>query len=482
MIRMENSQLQMLIKEAEEKAIRDEGCLYRLGYHLMPPTGWLNDPNGLCQLNGTYHIFFQYSPLHVQGGMKAWGHYTTEDFIHYQYCGAPFVPDKVFDADGVFSGSAYVDENGMHIFYTGNVELPGDHDYITSGRRADTILIESKDGIHFSEKCVVIDTDQYPQKFSCHIRDPKVWRENGNYYMVLGGRTRQDEGRILVYISEDLKNWNLFKELATNSTFAYMWECPDLYQLDNRYVLSFSPQGLEREEYRYQNIYHAGYFITEENPIEENVIYDGKNFREWDMGFDFYAPQSFIDQNERRILIGWAGVPYAEYTNDEVKENWQHCLTVPRELSVHVDETTGVTSVYQYPIEEVNQLRKEDTLVIHNGLINTKEEYLDVLCDALPQSFAITIAEGVKFAYDGTEIVLSLTEELGLGRCTRKCKVDHIRNLRILIDSSIIEYYINNGEYVFTTRYYKKEKGTICQFDCENTQIKVYPLCPIIIQ
>lgn len=28
-----------------------------LSFHLMPPSGWLNDPNGLCQLHGTYHIF-----------------------------------------------------------------------------------------------------------------------------------------------------------------------------------------------------------------------------------------------------------------------------------------------------------------------------------------------------------------------------------------------------------------------------------------
>ena len=86
---IEYSRIQELIKEAESKAINDSNCLYRLGYHLMPPTGWLNDPNGLCQLGDTYHIFFQYSPLHVNGGMKAWGHYTTKDFITYEYCGTP---------------------------------------------------------------------------------------------------------------------------------------------------------------------------------------------------------------------------------------------------------------------------------------------------------------------------------------------------------------------------------------------------------
>lgn len=254
-MRAEYIRLQNLIKEAEKNAKNGE-YKYRLGFHLMPPTGWLNDPNGLCQMGDTYHIFFQYSPLHVNGGMKTWGHYTTEDFQSFTYCGAPFVPDESFDADGVFSGSSYVDDNGMHIFYTGNVELPGEHDYTTSGRCADTVLIESKDGINFSKKKVVINTDEYPEGYSCHIRDPKVWKENGNCYMVLGGRTCEDEGRILIYTSQDMLHWKLYKELIADKNIAYMWECPDLFCIDNRYVLSFSPQGIKREEYRYQNIYH----------------------------------------------------------------------------------------------------------------------------------------------------------------------------------------------------------------------------------
>jgi len=480
-MQMDSITIRNLIKNAEQEAISGDECLFRLGFHLMPPTGWLNDPNGLCQLEETYHIFFQYSPLHVNGGMKAWGHYTTKDFVHYQYCGAPFVPDEAFDVDGVFSGSAYVDANGMHIFYTGNVELPGDYDYTTAGRRADTILIESKDGIHFGEKRVVIDTDEYPKEYSCHIRDPKVWRENDTYYMVLGGRTRQDEGRILVYSSDDMKQWKLFKELVTDENFAYMWECPDLYSLDGCFVLSFSPQGLKREEYRYQNIYHAGYFVTEDNPIEHNIVYDGNCFREWDIGFDFYAPQSFLDQKGRRILIGWVGVPYAEYTNGEVEENWQHCLTVPRELSLHTNEITGITTVYQFPIKELKQLRKGDLLIPHSGMLDTKEEYLDITCDKLPESFSIIVAEGVRFEYNGSCITLSLTKELGKGRKVRKCLVDHVQNVRILVDSSVIEYYINDGAYVFTTRYYKKEKGTKLQLECSGADVKIYPMNSIQI-
>lgn len=32
-------------KQGREKMADD---IYRQGYHLMPPSGWMNDPNGLC--------------------------------------------------------------------------------------------------------------------------------------------------------------------------------------------------------------------------------------------------------------------------------------------------------------------------------------------------------------------------------------------------------------------------------------------------
>ena len=49
----------------------------RLTHHLMPPVGWLNDPNGLCWYKGRYHVFFQYSPFEANGGLKFWGHYSS---------------------------------------------------------------------------------------------------------------------------------------------------------------------------------------------------------------------------------------------------------------------------------------------------------------------------------------------------------------------------------------------------------------------
>ena len=66
-------------KTREELSVSDRK--FREKLHLMPPVGWLNDPNGLCQFQGIYHAFFQYSPFNAEGGVKMWGHYTSKDMI-----------------------------------------------------------------------------------------------------------------------------------------------------------------------------------------------------------------------------------------------------------------------------------------------------------------------------------------------------------------------------------------------------------------
>ena len=57
--------LERNIKVIEKNADLTEGR-FRLGHHLMPPVGWLNDPNGLCWYKGKYHVFFQYAPFDVR--------------------------------------------------------------------------------------------------------------------------------------------------------------------------------------------------------------------------------------------------------------------------------------------------------------------------------------------------------------------------------------------------------------------------------
>ena len=116
----------------------------RLTHHLMPPVGWLNDPNGLCWYKGRYHVFFQYSPFEANGGLKFWGHYTSEDLVDWKYEGTALYPDSPYDCHGVYSGSALAESEKLHLFFTGNVKIDGDYDYINEGRETSTLHVESE--------------------------------------------------------------------------------------------------------------------------------------------------------------------------------------------------------------------------------------------------------------------------------------------------------------------------------------------------
>ena len=435
------------IRKIEETKFMERDLFpHRLTHHLMPPAGWLNDPNGLCYYKGRYHVFFQYSPFEVKGGLKFWGHYSSEDLVSWRYEGVPLYPDSPMDCHGVYSGSALAEKDTMHLFYTGNVKLDGDYDYINNGRITSTIHVESTDGIRFGVKEEVILASQYPEDYTCHIRDPKVWKEHDQYHMVLGGRKKNDQGAVLFYRSEELKKWEFDGELTTEKPFGYMWECPDVFELDGQKILSVSPQGVKREKYRYQNIYLSGYFVMKEEKVQ------AEDFCEWDMGFDFYAPQTFLDQKGRRLLIGWMGMPDAdeEYQNRTLEEGWQHCLTVPRELRYQNGK------IYQYPVEELMNLRRWEKKLSQEDREVEIEGAFDLELQLEKGSVKVVLTDVFTLEHKDGILTLTMNEEAGAGRSSRNACVEQVKDIRILADTSAVEIYVNQGEVVFSSRFYGK--------------------------
>ena len=441
----------------------------RLTHHLMPPTGWLNDPNGLCWYKGRYHVFFQYSPFEANGGLKFWGHYTSKDLVDWKYEGTALYPDSPYDCHGVYSGSALAESEKLHLFFTGNVKIDGDYDYINEGRETSTLHVESEDGIHFGDKEEIISFEKYPEEFTCHIRDPKVWKENDRYFMVLGGRLKGDKGAVLVYESENLKEWKFKHIITTPEAFGYMWECPDYFELDGKKFLSVSPQGLKREEFRFQNIYQSGYF-----PVKEDGSVDERDFREWDMGFDFYAPQTFTDNSGRRLLIGWMGMPDAEeeYTNKTIDEGWQHCLTVPREVTYK----NGM--LYQYPVEELNGLRKTGVSVSGSSAEIPVNGPFDLDVQVKGEQGKVSLGENLFLEYQDGDISLALSEKAGAGRKVRKAHIPSgkVEALRILADTTAVEIYVNGGEIVFSTRYYPETDEQTVKVEAAEVDGEIYKL------
>lgn len=423
-----------------------------LSFHLMPPSGWLNDPNGLCQLHGTYHIFFQYSPYSAIGeGDKYWGHYETKDFINYTYTGIFLSPDCDLDKDGVYSGSAFVEDDTMYLYYTGNTMEDGDFDFTYEGRGSNTTLVTSKDGITASAKKCLLTSADYPHTLSCHVRDPKVFKENGKYYMVLGARTRNDVGCVLLYEAEDKEHFHFKQYITSEKSFGYMWECPDLFEIDGQQIMTCCPQGVDQKGYDYQNVYQCGYF-----PVEfdlKNKSYSFGKFQEFDKGFDIYATQTFADEAGRRILIGWMGIPDADYDNDAtVAYDWIHALTMPRELEWKDGK------ILQHPLKEMKDLRKNAFTCELEAFTKWApadccfELRLDV---EEAKNLELKLREDVTISWKDGLFTLSMGES-GRGRKQRFAKVEELSDITIFSDTSAIEIFINNGETVLTTRVYSE--------------------------
>lgn len=453
--------LQKLVDEAVEKQKHKNIQRWIPHFHVMPPVGWLNDPNGLCEYEGTYYAFFQMSPFEVHGGLKFWGLCTSKDLVHWEYKGAPLQPDQPYDCHGAYSGSALVEDGVMYVYYTGNVKLQGTYDYINNGRESNTVLAISRDGKTFETKKLLMTNADYPWDLTCHVRDPKVWKQDDTYYMVQGARTKEDKGVVLVFSSEDKEHWKCIHRLQSEETFGFMWECPDLYELDGYTVLSISPQGLEADGWKYRNQYQ-----TVAGIIHGDFRTDGVPgaFREIDGGFDFYAPQTFVDSTGRRILIGWMGMADADeqYTNRSVEDGWQHVLTLPRELSVR----DGV--LCQNPVREIGTIWKQK-----ERFEGSYEKHCETDCyelTLLPKEGAwkVILSKGLELSYDPEAKLFCMEftdKELGCGRTIRGRELDEVTDARIIVDASCVEVFLNGGKDVFSTRFYP-ETG--------NYQVEVY--------
>lgn len=425
-----------------EKAAADP---HRQRFHLQPPVGWLNDPNGLCVYGGQYHAFFQYSPFDVNGGVKHWGHAVSTDLLHWEQLPVMLYPDEPFDCHGAYSGSALVEDGTMYLYYTGNVKHPGNFDYIKEGRGHNVCLAVSKDGVTLDSKQCLLTNRDYPAGLTCHVRDPKVFAYEGRYYMVLGARTLEDKGEVLVLESTDKLRWTHINTLTTPEPFGYMWECPDLFCLDGQWYLAVSPQGIDC-----QNVYGCGWFAIHGDWRGDCTL---SEFHELDAGFDYYAPQSFVDGNGRRIQIGWMGMPDADYGNaPTVAYGWQHCFTVPRVLTTGPDGT-----LLQNPVPELDAQRSAAAL----HAASSEEVFLAPRFDltAAPAGdFCLTVAQGVQLVYTEQDCTCTLRftdPALADGRTVRRARLAApCRSLRVVGDNSSLEIFLNGGATVFSTRYY----------------------------
>lgn len=429
----------------------------RLKMHFMPPLGWMNDPNGLVVYKGEYHLFFQFYPYDVEWGPMHWGHAKSSDGIRWEHLPVAIAPSEEYDfsnverGHGCFSGSAISVENQLVLMYTGNVDgrVP---------RQTQNIAV-SEDGSNFSKLSNNPVIDTFPNEATEDFRDPKIWKNNEIYYAIIGTK-KGGKGKAAIYSSQDLSNWQ-YRGIAaeSNGEQGDMWECPDLFTLDKQDILVVSPMYGTKNSNPY---YLLGDFNYDTCKFEQK-----KSFT-LDYGKDFYAPQTFTDEKNRRLMIGWMNIWFAEMP--EKKDGWAGAMTITREL------TFKNNKLYQYPIEELTNYRV-DSKVIENIRVNSEESFSTSLSSSSDVLLTVDVdksktkvfnifikcsedmKEYTKLHFDLNQMTTTVNREFsGQGSKEHSVSPLSLNNgklfIRLVLDTNALELFINEGEYVLTNRIY----------------------------
>lgn len=317
---------------------------WRQHYHIQPESGLLNDPNGFSYYNGRWQLFYQYYPMGPVHGLKSWYHLSSKDLVHWESHGIALEPDSPYDSHGVYSGSALPVGNQLFIFYTGNAR---DDNWQRHPYQVGAWM--DKDYQFTKIDPPLIGTVE--EGYTDHFRDPQIFPYQDGYLMILGAQTEALKGQILVYQSDDLKDWNFLGPLQlTSGDSAYMMECPNYVKVDGQDLLIFCPQGLDQDELNYQNIYPNTYLSSESIDWENLTLSKPSALKNLDDGFDVYATQAFNAPDGRALAVSWLGLP--DLTYPDADWGWTSVMSLVKEL--HFDQG----HLYQRPVKEMESLRQ----------------------------------------------------------------------------------------------------------------------------
>ncbi|MCX4269689.1 MAG: glycoside hydrolase family 32 protein [Lachnospiraceae bacterium] len=452
-------------EEASEKMIPID---HRPSFHLSVRTGWMNDPNGFSYYNGKYHMFYQYYPYDSHWNSMHWGHAVSEDLLHWEYLPAALAPDEFYDRDGCFSGSAVTLPDGRQLLmYTGVVRERQKNGAMVDWQNQ---CIAVGDGVDYEkyENNPVIDAKDLPDGFSRQdFRDPKMWqKKDGTFACVIGNKTEEGGGQILLFSSPDGFSWNYEKVLVSNhNRFGVMWECPDFFILDGKAVLLISPQDMLPVGFEYHNgngtVCLIGDFEEETNTFTE------QSNQAIDYGIDFYAPQTVLTPDGRRVMIGWMqNWDTCNFRSQSV--SWFGQMSLPRELHIKNGR------LYQSPIRELEQMRC-NRVDYRDRLISEKIELegvrgrrVDMELTIRPEKeediyheFILNFAEDNKFytslVFQPRNSILKIDRKFSGSRRAiihqRRSLVhseEGVLKLRVILDRFSAEIFVNDGEQVMT--------------------------------
>ena len=434
---------------------------YRPQIHFTPAKNWMNDPNGMVYHDGTWHLFYQYNPQGNDWGNMSWGHATSTDLMHWTEQSVALTRDAL---GAVFSGSCVIDKNNtagfganaMVALYTAAGET-GD----VQGKQQQAIAYSTDGGKNFTRypgNPVIKNDDD-------NLRDPKVfWHaESGKWIMALAKGWKMG---VEFYGSADLKSWQhlstFFMPLTGRPSL--QWECPDLIQFGNKWVLlvSVNPGG---------PILGSGMMYFTGQFDGTTFTADERDYPLWlDYGMDNYAGVTWSNAGDRRIMIGWMN--NWSYSGNVPCSPWRSAMTLPRELkllehdgkllvaSTVVSEIDKIADAWQsltsdllpltsekaaYQLRLTLSLDKNTTITLSNS--SDEKFAVDVNASSRTLTAHRTAASG-QTGFNGTFSIPSMQAPLNTDGNTV--------TLDFFVDQSSVELFTQNGSMSMTNLVFPK--------------------------
>jgi beta-fructofuranosidase len=435
-------------------------------FHLLPAKNWMNDPNGPIFWKGLYHMFYQYNPNAAVWGDMHWAHAISPDMIHWRHLPVALAPTPGWaDANGCFTGSAVDDRGTATIIYTG----------VKSSRPEMATL---RDGAHNFREMQCLATSDDPQlrtwtKWKTPIieppadpllagfRDPFLWRDADVWYLGLGSGVRKQGGRVLLYRSKDLRQWEYLHPLASGKwtereninpvDSGEMWECPDFFALGSKHVLLYSTAG--------RVLWEAG----ELDPKE--LVFHSQRTGVLDHGA-YYAQKTQLDAQGNSILWGW--IPEKRPDSELIAAGWAGCMALPRILSLNAENdlemrvARAAQSLRERKLVGITPQVSSEVRATAIRSISIQNLAGELFWRAGQVPLSLTISDStapwwsVKVEQSGSKIILHVNEK------TVELPPQSAGGIKfhLLLDASVAEFFYNDL-HVVTSRIYRKTAGPL---------------------
>ena len=205
------------------------------------------------------------------------------------------------------------------------------------------------------------------------------------------------------------------------------------------------------------------YLVADQLDLAQAQFTEPHALTQLDDGFDVYATQAINAPDGRALAVSWIGLPEIAYPTD--RENWAHCLSLVKELTLKDGH------LYQNPVAAVDDLRmtahdlvfeqQRATVAALNGsfeLLLTVPADKTVTVNIADQQesgqLQVTVdANHGQVMIDRRHTGNSFAEDYGQTRQVELTAHKTIK-IRLIIDVSVFECYIDNGYSVMTGRFF----------------------------